>query len=57
MSELFLLTMKLTVFSLILIFLVIMILQLKHGKYYEMKIIVMNHTTVNNPIEIRFLKK
>lgn len=34
-----------------------MILQLKHGKYCEMKIIVMNHTIMNNPIEIGFLKK
>lgn len=36
---------------------VIMIFQLKHGTHCEMKIIVINHTTMNNPIEIRFKKK
>lgn len=47
---------KIDCISLILMgfFVVIMILQLEHGTYCEMKIIVMNHTTVNNPIEITF---
>lgn len=27
-------------------------LKLKHGKYCEIKVIVINHTIMNNPIEI-----